>query len=79
MVHIRQLNRDTLITILLILAGILLAVTLFGAGAFWKGKSNWHNSGLFPALKAWSTTGNWKPAPRLLQDRRQTGSYALLT
>jgi hypothetical protein len=31
---------DTLITILLILAGILLAVTLFGAGVFWRSKTH---------------------------------------
>ena len=33
------MKRDLLINILLILAGIALAVALFGAGAIWKGKT----------------------------------------
>lgn len=57
-------NRDTLITILLIFAGIVLAVTLFGAGAIWKGRSRPHNTGVggvfslwcVPALAVTSTT-----------------------
>jgi hypothetical protein len=32
------MKRDTLINILLIIAGILLALALFGAGAVWKGR-----------------------------------------
>jgi len=36
----RLSRRDTLITILLIVAGIALALTLFGAGALWKGRTN---------------------------------------
>ena len=46
MARIHVPNRDTLITILLILAGVLLAMTLFGAGAIWKGKGTRHNSSL---------------------------------
>jgi len=34
------MNRDTVINVVLILAGIALAIALFGAGAFWKGKSS---------------------------------------
>jgi hypothetical protein len=34
------MKRDTVINVLLIIAGILLAFALFGAGAFWKGKSS---------------------------------------
>ena len=33
------MKRDTLITILLVIAGLVLAIVLFGAGALWKGKS----------------------------------------
>jgi len=32
------MKRDTVINILLIIAGIVLAITLFGAGAVWKGE-----------------------------------------
>jgi hypothetical protein len=32
------MKRDTVINILLIIAGIVLAIALFGAGAVWKGK-----------------------------------------
>ena len=32
------MKRDTLITILLVIAGLVLAIVLFGAGALWKGK-----------------------------------------
>ena len=46
MARIHVPNRDTLITILLILARVLLAMTLFGAGAIWKGKGNRHHSSL---------------------------------
>ena len=34
-----KMTRDTLITILLVVAGVLLAIVLFGAGALWKGKT----------------------------------------
>jgi len=34
------MKRETVINLLLILAGIVLAIALFGAGAFWKGKSS---------------------------------------
>ena len=34
------MTRDTLITVLLVLAGIVLALVLFGAGAFWKGRTS---------------------------------------
>lgn len=53
MTRIHVPNRDTLVTILLILAGVLLAMTLFGAGAFWQGKGNRHHSGLFPQRTAY--------------------------
>ena len=33
------MTRDTLITILLVVAGVVLAIVLFGAGALWKSKS----------------------------------------
>lgn len=33
------MKRDTVINVLLIIAGIVLAFALFGAGAFWRGKS----------------------------------------
>ena len=35
-----SLNRDRLITILLILAGIVLALMLFTAGAVWRGRGH---------------------------------------
>jgi len=35
-----RMKRETVINLLLILAGIVLAIALFGAGAFWKGKSS---------------------------------------
>lgn len=34
------MKRETLINVLLIIAGIVLAIALFGAGAFWKAKSS---------------------------------------
>ncbi len=34
------MKRDTVINVLLIIAGVVLAFALFGAGAFWKGKSS---------------------------------------
>ncbi len=34
-----RMNRDTLITALLVVAGIVLALALFGAGVLWKSKS----------------------------------------
>ena len=34
------MKRDTVINVLLIIAGIVLAFALFSAGAFWKGKSS---------------------------------------
>jgi hypothetical protein len=34
------MKRDALITVLLVIAGILLAFVLFGAGAFWKGRTS---------------------------------------
>jgi hypothetical protein len=44
------MKRDTLVTVLLVMAGIVLAFVLFGAGAFWKGKSTPKRSGqLSPA------------------------------
>ena len=42
------MNRDLIISVLLIIAGIVLAIALFAAGAVWKGRSNRHNSGLSP-------------------------------
>ncbi len=33
------MTRDTAINVLLIIAGIALAILLFGAGAYWKSKS----------------------------------------
>jgi hypothetical protein len=33
------MKRDTLITVLLVIAGIVLAIVLFGAGIWWKGKT----------------------------------------
>lgn len=33
------MTRDTAITVLLIVAGVILAFLLFGAGAFWGGKA----------------------------------------
>jgi hypothetical protein len=38
-------KRDTVINVLLILAGIVLAFALFGAGAFWKGRATPRKSG----------------------------------
>jgi heme/copper-type cytochrome/quinol oxidase subunit 2 len=43
------MNRDLIMSVLLIIAGIVLAIALFAAGAVWKGRSNRHNSGLFQA------------------------------
>jgi hypothetical protein len=34
------MNRDTLITVLLVIAGIVLAFVLFGAGVRWKSKKS---------------------------------------
>ncbi len=34
------MKRDTLITILLVIAGIVLALALFGAGVLWKGRAS---------------------------------------
>ena len=34
-----KINRDTLITALLVVAGNVLALALFGAGVLWKSKS----------------------------------------
>jgi len=34
----RLMNRDTLITVLLVIAGMVLAFVLFGAGVRWKSK-----------------------------------------
>jgi hypothetical protein len=50
MARIHAPNRDTLVTILLILAGVLLAMTLFGAGAFWKGRTSRPNGNLGRAV-----------------------------
>jgi hypothetical protein len=33
-----KINRDTLITVLLVVAGIVLALALFGAGVLWRSK-----------------------------------------
>jgi hypothetical protein len=40
------LNRDLVINILLILAGIVLAIALFGAGVLWKSTAPTKTSGL---------------------------------
>ena len=34
------MKRDVVITVLLVLAGIILAIVLFGAGVFWRGKTS---------------------------------------
>ncbi len=34
------MNRDLVINILLIIAGIVLAIVLFGAGAVWRGRTS---------------------------------------
>lgn len=52
MTRIHVPNRDTLVTILLILAGVFLAITLFGAGALWRGNGNRHHSSLERAVPA---------------------------
>jgi hypothetical protein len=39
------MKRDTVINVLLIIAGIVLAFALFGAGALWKGKETPRKSG----------------------------------
>jgi hypothetical protein len=40
------MNRDLIMSVLLIIAGIVLAIAMFAAGAVWKGRSNPHNSAL---------------------------------
>jgi len=35
----KKLKRDVVITVLLVIAGIILAFVLFTAGAFWKSRS----------------------------------------
>jgi hypothetical protein len=35
----KPMNRDTLITVLLVIAGIVLSFVLFGAGVWWKSKT----------------------------------------
>jgi hypothetical protein len=42
------MKRDTLITVLLVMAGIVLAFVLFGAGAFWKGRATPRRSSWLP-------------------------------
>lgn len=32
------MKRDAVITLLLVIAGMILAIVLFGAGVFWKGR-----------------------------------------
>jgi hypothetical protein len=39
------MNRDRLINIALFIAGILLAIALFSAGAIWRSRSIHHNVG----------------------------------
>jgi hypothetical protein len=34
-----RINRDTLVTALLVVAGLVLALALFGAGVLWRSKS----------------------------------------
>ena len=34
------MKRDVVITVLLVIAGIILAIVLFGAGVFWRGKTS---------------------------------------
>jgi len=46
------MKRDLLINVLLIIAGILLAFVLFGAGAMWKGKTQPRRSVLSSAPAA---------------------------
>jgi hypothetical protein len=41
-----RINRDTLITTLLVVAGIVLALALFGAGVLWRSKPGPTNSHL---------------------------------
>lgn len=38
------MRRDAVITVLLVLAGIILAFVLFGAGAFWKSRNTRRSS-----------------------------------
>lgn len=38
------MNRDLVINILLVLAGIVLAIALFGAGVLWRGRNPTKNS-----------------------------------
>jgi hypothetical protein len=35
-----KMKRDTVMTVLLVIAGIVLAFALFGAGVFWKARIN---------------------------------------
>jgi hypothetical protein len=41
------MKRDKVINLLLIIAGVMLALALFGAGAFWKGRSSPKRSSQF--------------------------------
>jgi hypothetical protein len=45
-----RINRDTLITALLVVAGIVLALALFGAGVLWRSKS------VQTKFRSWKTT-----------------------
>ena len=51
------MNRDLVINILLILAGIVLALALFGAGVLWKSRAPTKTSGLVKP-QASETTNN---------------------
>lgn len=46
----KRMRRDTVITVLLVIAGIILAFVLFGAGAFWKSRNSRRSS------RQWSHT-----------------------
>jgi hypothetical protein len=63
------MNRDLVINILLILAGLVLAIALFGAGVLWKSRAPTKAPGLVKPH-----AGETAKQPPLLDDE-QTGSH----
>ncbi len=57
------MNRDTLVTVLLVIAGIVLAFILFGSGAFWKGRTTPKRSGQLSPADPYGSTAPLLTAP----------------
>ena len=46
------MERNTVINVLLIIAAIVLAIALFGAGALWRGNATPRRTSLVPQVRA---------------------------